>query len=75
MPPMPSPVNSRAAESVRMSPASQAANIPIAAKLAQGRIAAPISSQRLVTGELDETVVERTDAIALSKRLEPLSPL
>ena len=44
-----------------------------AARLAQGKIKGPVSSIRVVTGELDETAVENTDAIALAKRLEPLS--
>jgi len=44
-----------------------------AAKLTQGKITGPVSSVRLVTGELDETAVENTDAVALAKRLEPLS--
>jgi predicted alpha/beta superfamily hydrolase len=44
-----------------------------AAKLAQGKLQGPVSRLRLVTGELDETAVERTDAISLAKRLEPLS--
>lgn len=41
--------------------------------LTQGKIAKPVSSIRIVTGELDETAVENTDAIALARRLEPLS--
>ena len=44
-----------------------------AAKLAQGKLQGPVSRLRLVTGELDETAVERTDAVSLAKRLEPLS--
>jgi predicted alpha/beta superfamily hydrolase len=44
-----------------------------ATKLTQGKFATPVSSIRIVTGELDETAVENTDAIAMAKRLEPLS--
>lgn len=44
-----------------------------AARLTQGKVQGPISSVRVVTGELDETAVENSDAVALAKRLEPLS--
>lgn len=44
-----------------------------AAKLTQGKFQQPVSKLRLVTGELDETAVEHTDAVALAKRLTPLS--
>jgi predicted alpha/beta superfamily hydrolase len=44
-----------------------------AAKLMQGKIQGPVSSIRVVTGELDETAVENIDAVALARRLEPLS--
>lgn len=44
-----------------------------AAKLTNGSLKLPVSRLRLVTGELDETAVEHTDAVALAKRLEPLS--
>ena len=44
-----------------------------AAKLTAGSLQRPVSRLRLVTGELDETVVEHTDAASLAKRLEPLS--
>jgi predicted alpha/beta superfamily hydrolase len=44
-----------------------------AERLAQGSLKGPVSRLRLVTGELDETAVERTDAAALAKRLEHLS--
>ncbi|MDP5280097.1 alpha/beta hydrolase-fold protein [Sphingomonas sp. DG1-23] len=43
------------------------------AKLTQGKLQGPVSRLRLVTGELDETALERTDAVSLAKRLEPLS--
>ncbi len=44
-----------------------------AAKLARGDIAAPISRIRIVTGELEDTAVNTTDAEALARRLEALS--
>ena len=44
-----------------------------AAKLTEGRLGQPVSRLRLVTGELDETAVEHTDAVALATRLERLS--
>jgi predicted alpha/beta superfamily hydrolase len=41
--------------------------------LQQGAIKGPVASLRVVTGDRDETAVENTDAIALARRLEPLS--
>ena len=44
-----------------------------ASRLAEGRIPGVLGKLRLVTGALDETVVENTDAMSLARRLEPLS--
>lgn len=44
-----------------------------AAKLMKGEIKGPVAYIRLITGDLDEMPVEHTDAVALAKRLEPLS--
>jgi len=42
-------------------------------RLRKGQIKGPVSRLRIVTGDLDETVVEHTDGVALAKRLEALS--